>query len=239
MKFTKFEDIILFEDKDIIVINKPVEMASLDDKSKANVNFLAKRYFADAQLCHRLDKMTSGVLLIAKTPENYRHISMQFENRETKKQYFALVDGVHNIDNLVIDLPLLISTNNKVTVNRKDGKPSQTIVNTHKNFKHYTVFSCEPVTGRMHQIRVHLASLMFPIVGDTLYGGKNAYLSELKRTYKISKYQEEEKPMNAGYLLHANSLTFKHPATNEEMTITAPLNRNFEAVLKTLTRYDA
>ncbi|MFN0203177.1 MAG: RluA family pseudouridine synthase [Bacteroidia bacterium] len=238
MKHITFKDIILFEDDHIIVVNKPVGMASLDDKSILNLHALSKKYNENLQLCHRLDKMTSGVLLMAKTPEHYRHISIQFEKRLTHKYYWALVAGLHQFDGLVIDLPLLISTNNKVTVNKTEGKPSTTIITTEKHFKHYTLLKCEPVTGRMHQIRAHLATQKCPIVGDELYGGKNALLSEIKRHYKLGKFQEEEKPMNQGYMLHAHALEFTHPATEEKMRIEAPLSKNFEAVLKTLEKYD-
>ena len=97
-KFVKFEDLILFEDDDILLVNKPLHMASLDDKSRRNLNHLSKKYNPELSLSHRLDKMTSGVLLMAKGQDNYRHIALQFQHRKVKKQYHTIVNGVYDFD---------------------------------------------------------------------------------------------------------------------------------------------
>lgn len=237
-KHINFEDIIIYEDDDIIVVNKPVNMASLDDKSNINLLHLAKRYNPDLQLCHRLDKMTSGILLLSKKEEHYRHISIQFEKRQITKNYLALVEGTHAFKNHEISYPLLVSTNKKVTVSQRLGKPSNTFITSLRHFKHFTLLQCQPITGRMHQIRVHLASIMIPIIGDELYGGKNIMLSDIKKKYKIGKFTDEETPLNHGYLLHSHSLEFTHPATEEKVKFEAPLNKNFEVVIKILEKYD-
>lgn len=237
-KYIQFQDLILHEDEDILVINKPQDMASLDDKSNKNVLGMAKKYNPDLQLCHRLDKMTSGILLLSKKEENYRHISIQFEKRQVHKKYLALVAGTHAFKKHEVNYPLLVSTNKKVTVSQRLGKPSNTFITSLRHFKHYTLLECEPVTGRMHQIRVHLASIMLPIIGDELYGGKDMFLSEFKKNYKIGKFTDEESPLNHGYLLHSHSLEFTHPGTEEIVKYEAPLNKNFEAVIKTLEKYD-
>ncbi|MCB0851085.1 MAG: RNA pseudouridine synthase, partial [Bacteroidetes bacterium] len=138
-KFVHFQDLILFEDDHILVVDKPLYMASLDDKSNRNLNHLAKLYNPDLQLCHRLDKNTSGVLLMAKSPENYREISLQFQRRQIKKVYKTLVHGVHRFENQEVDLPLVVSTNKKVFVNRDNGKKSVTIFNTEEIFRNYTL----------------------------------------------------------------------------------------------------
>ena len=91
-KFVQFRDLILFEDDDILVVDKPLYMASLDDKSNRNLNHLAKLHNPDLQLCHRLDKNTSGILIMAKGPDNYREIALQFQRREIKKQYKTEVE---------------------------------------------------------------------------------------------------------------------------------------------------
>ncbi|MEM6260995.1 MAG: RluA family pseudouridine synthase [Bacteroidota bacterium] len=237
-KFT-FQDLILHEDESVILINKPSGIASLDDKSNRNIHFMAKDYFPDAQLCHRLDKMTSGVLIIAKSPEAYRHISLQFQNRTLRKGYRCLVEGIHRFQNRSIDLKLYVTTNKRVSVSKSQGKPALTIVNTEEVFRHYTLLHCEPRTGRMHQIRVHLATLKSPIVGDELYGGKDIFLSAFKRKYKFSGRKMEERPLNHSFLLHAYNLKFVHPTSEEEMTIEAPYPKNFQVVLKMLRKYDA
>ncbi len=102
MKVPKFADLILFENDDIIVVNKPPFISSLDEREGCDINILrlAKAYWADAQVCHRLDKETSGALIIAKNPEAYRTISIQFEKRQVKKVYHAIIDGTHIFENL-------------------------------------------------------------------------------------------------------------------------------------------
>lgn len=104
MKFPKFEDLILFEDKNLIVVNKPAFMSSLDDREGGAVNLLrlAKQYSDDAQVCHRLDRETSGAIIIAKNPETYRFISMQFEHRKVDKLYHALINGTHHFEELTM-----------------------------------------------------------------------------------------------------------------------------------------
>ncbi|RMG27358.1 MAG: RluA family pseudouridine synthase [Bacteroidetes bacterium] len=237
-KFIHFKDLILYEDEHILLINKPVGMASLDDKSTRNVNHLARLYHPELKLCHRLDKMTSGVLLLAKGGEHYRSISLQFQHRQVRKCYHTLVAGVHQFDGYEINLPLLVTSNKKVYVNKQEGKASKTRVFSREQFRNYTLLQCEPVSGRMHQIRVHLAAIRCPIVGDQLYGGADIYLSKLKRNYKFSM-RKEEQPLNHGYLLHAHSLEFTHPASGEQLSFTAPYPKNFEVVLKVLRKYNA
>lgn len=237
-KFIHFEDLILFEDEHILLINKPVNVASLDDKSSRNINHLAKRYHPDLKLCHRLDKMTSGVLLLAKGPEMYRHIALQFQHREIRKTYHTIVGGVHQFDGYEVDLPLVITSNKKVHVSKRSGKPSQTIVYTEVNFQNYSLLRCEPISGRMHQIRAHLAAINCPIVGDQLYGGADLLLSNIKRKYNFSM-RKEEQPINHGYLLHAHSLAFTHPHTEEAMQQQAAYPKNFEVALKVLRKYNS
>ena len=97
MKIPKFQDLILFENPDVIVVNKPPFISSLDEREGGEINMLrlAKNYWDDAQICHRLDKETSGALIIAKNPEAYRYVSIQFEKRRVKKVYHAIIEGTH------------------------------------------------------------------------------------------------------------------------------------------------
>lgn len=236
-KKIQFKDLILFEDEDILLINKPLDVASLADKSQQNIHFLAKEYDEGLRLCHRLDKNTSGVLLLCRTDENYRNISIQFEKRKVKKTYHTLVGGIQQFENMEVDLPIYISTNKKVSISHANGKPSKTIFDTSEVFRNYTLLNCYPVSGRMHQIRVHLSAVSCPIVGDTLYGGEDIYLSSLKRHYKYS-IRKEERPINHGYLLHARKLSFAHPKSGETMEIEAPYYKNFETSLKILRKYN-
>ena len=180
MKFPKFADLILFENDDVIVVNKPPFLSSLDEREGGEVNLLrlAKGYWEDAQICHRLDKETSGALIIAKNPEAYRMVSMQFEKRQVKKVYHAIIDGTHTFDNLLIDLPILNVGKGNVTISRQEGKRAETWFQSLKYFKHYTLVECRPVTGRMHQIRIHLATQRASIAGDEMYKGEPVFLSK-------------------------------------------------------------
>ena len=239
MKIPRLEDLIIFENDDLIVVNKPPFISSLHEREGGDINMLnlAKQYIADAQVCHRLDKETSGCLIIAKNPEAYRMISMQFEHRKVKKVYHAVVNGTHVFKDLSIDLPILNLGNKNVTINKQEGKPAQTLFNSIKYFKHYTLVECQPVTGRMHQIRVHLATQKAAIAGDEMYGGKPVYLSQIKRNYRLSKDQEEL-PIMKRFALHAKEVTFRLRG-DVEVTVEAPYPKDFATLLKLLEKNDA
>ncbi len=238
MKFPKFQDLILFENPDLIVVNKPPFLSSLDEREGGEINLLrlAKQYWDDAQICHRLDKETSGALIIAKNPETYRSISIQFEKRRVKKVYHALIDGTHVFENLFIDLPILNVGKGSVTISRQEGKRAETWFNSLRYFKHYTLVECKPVTGRIHQIRIHLATQRASIAGDEMYKGKPVMLSDLKRNYRLSKDQEEL-PIMKRFALHAYEVSFKINE-EEEITIHAPYPKDFETLLKLLEKFD-
>ena len=240
MKIPRFADLILFENDDIIVVNKPPFISSLDERgegSEINMLRMAKNYWDDAQICHRLDKETSGALIFAKNPEAYRAISMQFEHRRVKKVYHAVIDGTHVFENLLVDLPILNTGKGSVSISRQDGKRAETWFQSLRYFKHYTLVECRPVTGRMHQIRIHLATQRASIAGDEMYKGKPVYLSALKRKYHLGKDQEEQ-PIMKRFALHAYEVTFKL-LNEEEMVITAPYPKDFETLLKLLDKFDS
>ncbi len=236
-KRIRFPDLILHEDEHILLVNKPRGMASLDDKSNENLQHLAKQYHAELQLAHRLDKNTSGILLMAKNPEAYRALAIQFQKRQVRKEYLALVAGLHHFEGHQVDLPLLVSTNKKVMVNKNEGKRAETVVDTEDHYRNFTLLRCQPITGRTHQIRVHLAAVYAPIVGDHLYGGQDLFLSEIKRKY-VPSGRKEERPVNHGFLLHAQRLTFIHPGQGASVTYEAPLSNNFATTLKVLDKWD-
>jgi 23S rRNA pseudouridine955/2504/2580 synthase len=239
MKYPKLADLILFENDDLIVVNKPPFISSLDEREGGEVNMLrlAKQYSDDAQICHRLDKETSGALIIAKNPEAYRHVSMQFERRKVKKVYHAVIDGTHVFEELFVDLPILNVGKSSVTISRQEGKRAETWFNSLKYYKHYTLVECRPVTGRMHQIRIHLATQRASIAGDEMYKGKPVFLSKLKKKYHLGK-EQEELPIMKRFALHAYEVTFKL-LNGEDVTIHAPYPKDFETLLKLLDKFDA
>src|ERR1043165_753775 len=187
-----FNALILFEDQDYLLINKPPFISTLEDRNESTtILSLAREVEPDPQVCHRLDKDTSGALAIAKNPAAYRHLSMQFENREVTKTYHAVVDGVHHFENKLVDAPIVKLNNGTVKINKQEGKEAQTYFTTEQAFKNHTLIRCNPVTGRMHQIRIHLALLKASITGDETYGGKPFYISSLKRGFNLKKESEE------------------------------------------------
>lgn len=237
-KHPKFAELILHEDDNLIVVNKPPYLSTLDDRDggETNVLRLAKKYHADAQICHRLDRDTSGLLLIAKNPETYRLVSMEFERRRVNKIYHAVIAGTHVFDDLLVDLPILNMGNKNVTIDRARGKAAETYFKSLRYFKHYTLVECRPITGRMHQIRVHLATQRAAIVGDTMYHGKPVYLSQIKkRGFTLAK-GEEEQPMMKRFALHAREVSFA--IDGQEYHFEAPYPKDFATLLKQLEKYD-
>lgn len=236
-KFIKLSDLIIFEDSNLIVINKPPLISSLDgrDKNEQNIHRIAKLYHEDAQICHRLDRETSGVMLIAKNPETYRSISMEFEHRRVEKHYHALIEGVHRFEDKLVDLPILNQGNKNVSIDRARGKTAITYFNSIRFFRHFTLVECRPVTGRMHQIRIHLATLKASIVGDEMYRGKPVFLSQLKRGYTLAKNKEEQ-PIMKRFALHARSI--KINLNGEGHTFEAPYPKDFAVLVKQLEKFD-
>ena len=156
---------------------------------------------------------------------------MQFENREVTKLYHAVVDGVHYFNDELVDAPVLRQNDGTVRIAR-EGKKAQTYFTTLRNFKQHTLVECRPITGRMHQIRIHLTRLQAPITGDEVYGGKLFFLSDVKRRFRLEK-DTEEQPLIKRMALHAFSLTFS--ALNGTLvTVEAPYPKDFQALLKQL-----
>jgi 23S rRNA pseudouridine955/2504/2580 synthase len=235
-----FDQLVVFESDDFIAINKPPFVPSLHerfDEGKAqSIVEIVKSVNEEYALCHRLDRETSGVMLIAKHAEAYRFMSLLFENRQVKKTYHAIVSAPVNIQDLKVELSLYTDSKRRVQISKSKGKPSVTIINTLRKYKHFTLLACQPITGRLHQIRVHCMSQNLPLVGDALYGGKPAYLSMIKRKVHQSK-DTEEKSIIGRFALHAHSIEFTN-MQGELVTITAPYANDIEVFIKLLDKYD-
>jgi len=235
MKKRFLDDILLLENEDILVINKSSGISTLDDrKDTTNVLSEVKELYPQIKNCHRLDKYTSGALIFAKNLETYRSISLQFQNREVKKVYHALVHGHTNFKDFEVNVPLLIKGSGNVHYDTKKGKASITNFKTLRNYKNFSLVECQPHTGRKHQIRVHLKYTGHPIVADQTYGGEFIFLSQIKRNYRKSKYSE--KPMIDRMALHALSVEFKLPS-GESISVEAPYPKDFSILLSQLEKY--
>lgn len=236
MKPIRFEDLLISEDEHYIAVNKPPFVASLEDRfDRNNMLSLARAYWTDAQLCHRLDKETSGLLMIAKHPEAYRHLSIQLERRQVFKIYHAIVDGIHDFNEDVVEMPLHTTAGGYVKIDFQQGKPATTVFKTLEAFRFHTLIGCFPLTGRMHQIRVHASYLKAPIACDSQYGGKPLLLSQYKRNFNLKK-DEEELPIMKRVALHARSIRFNSLDGNE-VGWEAPYPKDFEVAVKQLRKF--
>jgi RluA family pseudouridine synthase len=228
-----FEEIILFEDENYVLVNKPPFLSTLEDRNeKVNLLRLARTYTSDAQVCHRLDKDTSGVLAIAKNPEAYRHLSIQFEKRQVTKLYHAIADGIHQFNETEVNQPILKQEDGIAKISKRDGKPAVTFFTSLQSFRHHTLIACKPITGRMHQIRLHLSYLGASITGDELYGGKPFFLSQVKKKFNLKK-DTDEQPLMKRMALHAFSLEFADLSGNTQI-IEAPYPKDLQVLLKQL-----
>ena len=238
MKLKPFKNYIIFEDENLIVINKPAGVSSLQHRgsAQASIQDLAQAYNPEAQLCHRLDIETSGILILSKNSETYRAMAIQFENRTINKTYWAISTGRHYFKSTQISLPLSVTSKGKAKVDKQQGKEAITEFTTLENFKHFTLIEARPTTGRLHQIRIHLAQQNAPISGDTQYGGERPYLSTIKRNFNLKK-DSEERPVIGRVALHAQAIEFM--LNEKKYALTAPLPKDFDVLLKLLHKYDS
>jgi RluA family pseudouridine synthase len=187
---------------------------------------------------HRIDADTSGIVLFALSPEAHKNLSTQFHQRAVTKEYLALVRGTPLNESGSVDLPIGVDPHNprRMVIRGLEPKKSRTKWVTEKRFGGVTLLKVFPITGRRHQIRVHLKAMGFPLAVDPLYGGEDIKLSEFKRHYKLAKHTEE-RPLIARLTLHAHALTFTDPATQTEIRLEAPLPKDFRSTLTALERW--
>ncbi|AZR73013.1 RNA pseudouridine synthase [Anoxybacter fermentans] len=221
---------IIYEDDDIVVINKPWDMVvhpAPGNESGTLVNALLYHCknlsgingIIRPGIVHRLDKDTSGVLVVAKTDMAHRILVEQFKRREIEKIYLALVKGFLPYDKGKIDAPIGRDPKDrkKMAVVKENSKPALTRFEVKQRFRDYTLVKVNLETGRTHQIRVHFRYIGYPVVGDDKYGYKESL--PVKRQ-----------------MLHAYQLTITHPRTGEKKTFTAPIPEDMEKILVELRK---
>lgn len=227
---------IIHEDDELIVVNKPAGIVvhpAAGVMSGTLANALAFHFqqlsksggAARPGIVHRLDKGTSGLMVVAKTESAHENLADQFRDREIFKSYMALVHGQVEKRTGQIDQPIARDRGNRTRMAVvRGGRPSLSIYRVRKRFERFTLLNVELKTGRTHQIRVHLAWLKHPVVGDEAYGGgRDKTIPDHKLRSEIANLKRQ--------FLHAEQLGFRHPRTKEEMRLTAPLPSDLQAVL--------
>jgi RluA family pseudouridine synthase len=218
---------ILYSDSALLVVNKPANLSVLPDGWEPDAPYLVqtlKKKYPELMVVHRLDKVTSGVMVFALTPEAHRALSIQFDKQsrkpsvgEAQKVYHAVCVGVPPWDEHTARHKLRINVghSHRTVVDHAKGKPAETAFKVLKRYKNYGLLEAVPATGRTHQIRVHAYALGYPLLGDTLYSAPETDLIE--------------RPA-----LHALSLAFIHPVSGEQMTFEAPYPNDFKQALRRL-----
>lgn len=221
---------IVYEDDDVIVVNKPQGMVVHPAPGHPDHTLVnALLYHSPLStingefrpgIVHRIDKDTSGLLMVAKNDMAHRSLAAQLKAKTNEREYVALVHGVIKEDQGTIDAPLCRSPKDrKKQAVVADGRHAVTHFKVLKRYQHYTLVSCRLETGRTHQIRVHMKYIGHPLAGDPLYGPRKTL------------------PGNGQYL-HARLLGFKHPRTGKQLTFTAPLPSYFQKMLDKLDKID-
>jgi 23S rRNA pseudouridine1911/1915/1917 synthase len=230
---------IIFEDDDLIVINKTAGLvvhpaAGIHSGTLANAltyhfqQLSTRAGRVRPGIVHRLDKDTSGLLVVAKTESGHENLADQFRAREVFKSYVALVYGVVKQESGRIEQPIARDPRNRTRMSVvPGGRGALSLFKVRRSYDSFTLLDVELKTGRTHQIRVHLSWLKHPVVGDELYGGgRENNLQDVKIRAQIRKLNRQ--------FLHAEQLGFRHPKTGEPMQFTAPLPTELAQLLEEL-----
>lgn len=236
---------IIYEDDDIIVLNKQADMVVHPARGNTHgtlVNALA--FYSDKLssglgefrpgIVHRLDRNTTGVMVVTKNDSAQWKVAKQFERRQMKKSYLAVVHGVPELmaDRINAPLGLHPRAREKYAIRPEIGKEAITFYETIESFRGFSLLKMTPKTGRTHQIRVHLSYIKHPIVGDDMYGGKLVYPWQLQ-----DGEPAVEEPVINRVALHAHTLEFKHPTTEKQVKFEAPLPADMQKLLDMLRKY--
>ena len=240
---------ILFEDEDLIILNKPVDIVVHPTRGIRHGTLVNALVHHCAHLStglgdyrpgivHRLDRNTTGVMIVTKNDEAQWKVAKQFEHRQVEKTYLAIVHGTPQLTADCINAPLGVHPKFRekyaVRTDLDQGKPSTTFFEVLEPFRGYSLMKMMPKTGRTHQIRVHLAHINHPIVADDTYGGKLVYPWQLQDGEPAA-----QDPIINRCALHAFQIEFTHPRSQETVRYEAPLPKDMETVIELLRQHRA
>ena len=234
------KDYLIFENDDFIAVNKPSGLLSIPDREGKDISLkvLLKEKYENILTVHRLDRDTSGLIVFAKNEAAHKHLSKQFEERQTEKIYAGLVIGSPANKKGSIDAPIAEhSVKRGMMIIHQRGKESLTDYEVMEDFGIYSWLQFQIHTGRTHQIRLHMKNIGHPVVCDELYGdGKPLLISSLKNKFKLSKDELEERPILNRLALHALKLSFTLP-NGKKIQLEAPLPKDLRAALQQLNKW--
>jgi tRNA pseudouridine32 synthase/23S rRNA pseudouridine746 synthase len=213
---------ILYSDDALLVINKPAGLLALPDgydPAKPHLRGLLEPEFGRLWIVHRLDKDTSGVIILARNAESHRGLNAQFSTHDVEKIYHTITVGVPSWEAMILDAPLRanVGRRKRTVFDHQQGKPAVTAFKVLRRFQQNALVEAKPKTGRTHQIRAHLYHLGFPVIADPLYG-------EIRTLAGINRLA-----------LHAQSLIIRHPMTQEVIQFTAEYPEDFDSFLKRIS----
>jgi tRNA pseudouridine32 synthase / 23S rRNA pseudouridine746 synthase len=223
-KLGPVENWLVYQDDFLLAVNKPSGLRTIPDGYNFSLPYLSgllEEHFGRVWVVHRLDKETSGILLLGRNPDIHRHLNGQFDRREISKTYHTLVAGIPSWQRKQIDLPLKVNGDRKhrTVVDEKHGKPAISDVEVLAQYALCTLLAVRPASGYTHQIRAHLSAVGFPILYDSLYR-------------RPSHPRFPDTPSRLA--LHALDIKFNHPHTGNAIRLTAPYPPDFKKMLADL-----
>lgn len=242
---------VLHEDEDHVVVNKPAGFTVLPDRAgerafyDALLTFLNRNApeggpYVRPHIVHRLDRETSGVLIVAKHVASSRALALQFQGGQVQKTYLGLVEGVLPRPELHVDIPLRRDPAGELRMipDQKSGKPSATDLVVREAFGHFSLLEIHPRTGRQHQIRVHLSAIGYPLAVDFLYGRRESFEGADLNAILGSRRLSPSRRLLDRCPLHASAIRYGHPRTGEEERFEVPLPQDLRQFLDVLRVLD-
>jgi RluA family pseudouridine synthase len=234
------DSLVLWSDKAVLAINKPAGLPTLPDgydREAAHVRSLLEPLYGRLWIVHRLDKETSGALLLARSAAAHRSLNLQFEAHQVEKVYHALAAGAPDWEATTCDLPLRPDGDrrHRTVVDRERGKPAYSELRRLEQFRGCCLVEICPRTGRTHQVRAHLAALGFPLIGDVLYGGPGSLPGGETAPDPIDT--QEGGALIRRPALHALRLDLLHPQTGAALRLEAPYPADFAGALAALRQH--